>query len=241
MTEAAIHTPIPYGSPELKASYQKFFTRALIIAAVIHFAAVGAYYGAGLLSRDEGPTGPVRILKYSELGPPPSISESNVAPPVAVQAPTVKPSVGVPVPVPDALVNPEQTIASQEEMSQAPAIGLEGVGTGSTPQIEQDIKVEDEDEPHFVAYEQDPVPVKQVKPEYPSIAKQASLEGTVLVQVLVGEDGKVKKAKVAQSDSPIFEQAAIDAAMQWLFTPALQQKKPVAVWIAIPFRFSLKE
>jgi len=241
MAEVAIHTPIPYGSPELKQNYQKFFSRGLIIAALIHLAIVGSYYGAGLLHHDEGPTGPVRILKYSELGPPPSIAENNVAPPVAVEAPVVKPSVGVPVPVPDALVNPEQTIASQEEMSQAPATGLEGVGTGAVPQIQPDIKVDDNDEPKFVAYEQEPVPVKQVKPEYPSIAKQASLEGTVVVQVLVGEDGKVKKAKVAQSDSPIFEQAAIDAAMQWVFTPALQQKKPVAVWIAIPFRFSLKE
>ena len=173
MADIAIHTPIPYGSPELKSTYQKYLTRALIIATVIHLIAVGAYWGSQAIGRGGGPEGPVRILKYSELGPPPSISQSNVAPPVAVQAPTVKPSVGVPVPVPDAMVNPEQTIASQEEMSAEFAPGLEGIGEG-TPQIEQDISVGEE--PTFVAYEQDPVPVKQVKPEYPSIARQASLE-----------------------------------------------------------------
>src|SRR5262245_35296489 len=141
MAEMTIHSPIPYGSTELKKAYQKYLSRALGIAVVLHLTAIGAYWLSQVIHGDEGPSGPVRILKYSELGPPPSIAQSNVAPPIAVQAPTVKPSVGVPVPVPDAMVNPEQTIASQEEMATEVSAGLEGLGDGAM-KIEQDIKVE---------------------------------------------------------------------------------------------------
>ena len=63
------------------------------------------------------------FLKYTDLGPPPSLT-NQAAPAVAVSGPAVRPSIGVPVPVPDAEVSPEQTIASQTELSQqsAPAV-----------------------------------------------------------------------------------------------------------------------
>lgn len=83
--------------------------------------------------------------------------------------------------------------------------------------------------------------IEQVKPSYPGIARQASLEGTVLVQVLIGEDGRVHDVQVVSSDSPIFEEAATKAAAQWVFTPAMQNGKPCATRVRIPFKFSLKD
>ena len=231
---------VPYGHPELRQIQNRNLFQGISIAVIIHLLLVGAYWGSQLVRREQEFRGPVKILKYSEIGPPPSINQANLAPPVAIEAPAVKPNVGVPVPVPDAMVNPEQTIATQEEMSKDASQGLEGVGSGEV-KIEGDIQVEPEDEFKFVAYEQDPVPVKTVTPEYPSIARQAGIEGMVQVQVLVGTDGKVKKARVVKSDNPIFEPNALKAAMEWVFTPALQQKKPVEVPVVIPFRFSLKD
>lgn len=236
----------PYGGIELKRNYQKYFAWALIIAVFFHVGGLGSYMLIELLAAEEEPMMTVRLLKYSELGPPPSLSD-EAAPAVAVSGPQVKPTIGIPVPVPDAEVSPEQTIASQTELSQiGPATGE---GTGGT-QITGDIKIDESVEKEilsdgppadFVAYEQEPTAVKQVQPKYPDIALRAELEGTVYLKVWVTKEGKVKKAVILKSDAEVFNQSAQDAAMQWVFTPALQQKKPVDVWVAIPFRFRLKD
>jgi protein TonB len=230
-----------YGMRELRGLYQRYATIALVIAVVAHLCAIGAYYVVGILSQEDEPVAMVRIMKYSELGPPPSITNTEAAPQVQVSVPVAKPTVGVPVPVPDAEVNPEQTIASQKELSEisAPA-STEGTGAGNV-QVQQDIKIEDEDPADFVPVEKQPVPVKQVVPEYPDIARRASIEGTVWVKILVDKEGKAKKAVVMKSDAEIFNEPAIKAAMQFVFTPAMMNNGPVAVWAAMPFHFKLNK
>jgi TonB family protein len=57
----------------------------------------------------------------------------------------------------------------------------------------------------------------------------------------VAEDGHVTHTLVARSDADIFNEAALEAARQWVFTPALMQQQPVAVWIVIEFHFSLRD
>lgn len=241
MTEQASTTAMPYGMKELRLLYRKYATIGLAISAAIHLSLVGGYYAVQYFGEEEEPTMMVRILKYSELGPPPSITNTEAAPQVSVSVPVARPTVGVPVPVPDAEVSPEQTIATQQEMSavQSPVIG-EGTGDGGV-QIEQDIRIEDEAPPDFVPYEKGPVPVKIVQPEYPEIAKRAGVEGKVFVKVWVDKEGKPKKALIIKSDAEIFNEPAIEAAMQWLFTPAMMNNGPVAVWVSLPFVFKINK
>jgi protein TonB len=228
------------GTQHLKSLYTKHLLRALIIATSLHLGVIGAYYLGGILGEDDEALPMVRIMKYTDLGPPPSLTNADAAPQVAVSVPITKPSIGVPVPVPDAEVNPEQTIATQEELSEisSPATGLEGDGAGVA--IEQDLVIDDEDPPDFVPVEQQPVPVKQVNPVYPDMAKRAGVEGTVWVKILVDKEGKAKKAVVMKSDNEIFDAAAVEAALGWVFTPAMMNNGPVAVWAAVPFRFKLQ-
>jgi protein TonB len=193
-----------------------------------------------LFAGEEEPMHTIRLMKYTDLGPPPSLTQTAAAPSVAVATSAVKPSIGIPVPVPDAEVNPEQTFATQKELSQAASPATEGTGGGGSVAIEQDIKIEDnEPPPDFVPYEKEPTVVKKIEPKYPDIALRAGLEGNVFLKVWVDKTGKVHKAVVLKSDAEIFNQAAIDAAQQWVFTPAVMQKGPVAVWVSIPFRFRL--
>lgn len=96
--------------------------------------------------------------------------------------------------------------------------------------------VEPED---FVDYDTAPQVVKSVQPVYPEIARKAGLEGTVWVKIWVGKDGKPKKIVIQKSASEIFDQPSIDAAMQFLFTPAIKNGRPVDVWVLIPFHFRL--
>jgi len=46
---------------------------------------------------------------------------------------------------------------------------------------------------------------------------------------------------VLKSDAEIFNEPAVEAAKQWLFTPAYMNNGPVAVWVSIPFRFKLAD
>lgn len=76
-------------------------------------------------------------------------------------------------------------------------------------------------------------------PDYPGLARAAGIEGTVLVRVLVGEDGFVKKSILLQSVLAL-DEAALDASATAVFRPARQQERPVAVWVVIPIEFRLR-
>src|SRR5689334_17138050 len=144
--KAMVETGIAYGMRELRGLYQRYATIALIFAVSLHALIIGGYYLIQYLGEDEEPVMMVRIMKYSELGPPPSITNAEALPQTAVQVPVAKPTVGIPVPVPDAEVNPEQTIASQKELSETPAPAVSSGGEGNANvQVQQDIKIEDEE------------------------------------------------------------------------------------------------
>ena len=235
----------PYGRLELKAKYHRYFSYGLAIAALINFMGVGSYYLALELQRNDDEHIPmVRMMKYTEMGPPPSIANTEIAPAVAV-ASAARPTVGIPVPVPDADVAPEATIASQTELSQQVSNIPEISGEGSQISIEQDIEVDffDNDNPDidaFMPVEKQPQPIKQPQPKYPELAQRAGLEGTVWVKILVDKDGMPKRAVVQKSDAEVFEAPAIEAAMNSLFTPAVMNNGPVTCWVSIPYRFKLK-
>ncbi len=243
MTAVAVIERSQYGMRELRKLYQRYAMRGLIIAICIHGLAIATYWLVNYLQQDDEANAPlVRIMKYSELGPPPSITDAEAAPQVAVSAPVARPTVGTPVPVPDAEVSPDQTIATQQQMSAVPSPIVDNNAATGNVSIQQDIKIEDDPDPGaFIPVEKQPVPVKQVSPEYPEIAQRAGVEGTVWVKILVDKEGKAKKAIIMKSDAEIFNDAAIAAAKQWVFTPALMNNGPVAVWAAIPFRFKLNK
>jgi len=242
MTAEAVALKAQYGMRELRTMYQRYAMRGLVIAILLHGMAIATYWLVNYLSQEDEPVGMVRIMKYSELGPPPSITNTEAAPQVAVSVPVAKPTVGMPVPVPDAEVSPEQTIATQTEMSSVPSPVVNTDPTTGNVAIQQDIRIEDEPDPGaFIPVEKQPVPVKQVIPEYPEIARRAGVEGTVWVKVLVDKEGRAKKAIILKSDAEIFNDAAISAAKQFVFTPAMMNNGPVAVWAAIPFHFKLNK
>jgi protein TonB len=76
-------------------------------------------------------------------------------------------------------------------------------------------------------------------PVYPPIARAAHSSGTVVVQVKVDECGNVVSAK-AISGPPLLQQAAVEAAYAWRFTPTLLSGEPVKVIGTITFNFLLQ-
>jgi TonB family protein len=231
---------------ELKKRLGFNLEMGLIISALLHAALIGSYYALQYYqSLDEDiPMARVRIIKYSELGPPPSITNSMTAPIVGV-ARVTKPTVGTPVPVPDAEINPEQTIATQTEMSAVTSNAtLDGSGEGGELRIEEGVTIEN-DEPgmnEFIPVEKIPQVVYSERPVYPEIARRSGMEGYVWVKILVDKTGKPKKAVVIKEQGgAIFNESAIAAALKYQFTPGVMNSGPVQVWVAIKFSFQLTE
>jgi TonB family protein len=81
--------------------------------------------------------------------------------------------------------------------------------------------------------------VSQGTPEYPALAKQAGVQGTVSLSVIVGKDGKVQDIKVI-SGHPLLVQAALDAVKNWVYRPTLLNGDPVEVSTTIDVNFTLQ-
>lgn len=94
----------------------------------------------------------------------------------------------------------------------------------------------------FWKVEKKPQPKYSPKPAYPEKARVAEMEGQAIVEALVDIDGKVIDVRlVKKSGFNELDQAAMNVARCWTFSPAEQRGKPVRVWVNIPFNFRLNE
>lgn len=83
-----------------------------------------------------------------------------------------------------------------------------------------------------------PKSLSQGAPSYPSSAKQAGIEGTVIIKYVVTETGKVTNVQVVRGPAEL-RQACIDAVSQWTFEPAMYEGRPVAVFRIARFPFRI--
>jgi TonB family protein len=140
-------------------------------------------------------------------------------------------------------VQPGHTAAKLDSLALVPPSegyydGGEGGGTGTGMASYMPPPAETATE--FHAFDEAPVLLRAQSPRYPDLARQAGIEGTVLLNVLVDEDGKVGDVSIIQSDvTSAMEKAAIEAAKGFFFKPAKQRTVPVRAHIAVPIRFKL--
>jgi periplasmic protein TonB len=83
-----------------------------------------------------------------------------------------------------------------------------------------------------------PTKIKEVAPVYPEIARAARVQGTVILEAVIGEDGRIRDVRVLRS-IPLLDGAAIDAVRQWRFTPTRLNGEPVPVVMTVTVAFKL--
>lgn len=83
--------------------------------------------------------------------------------------------------------------------------------------------------------------IKKVAPTYPAEAKKQKIQGTVVLDVTVDEQGKVVETKVIKSVDSSLEEAAIKAMKQWEYAPLIVDGKPKAFIVSVTFNFALGE
>ena len=85
----------------------------------------------------------------------------------------------------------------------------------------------------------EPEKIHHVPPVYPAIAQQARVEGIVIIEAIIGADGRVQQARVLRS-KPVLDDAALAAVRQWVFTPTLLNGVPVPVIMTVTVNFTLR-
>ncbi len=231
--------PAAYGAAELQRLHPVLLRRALLLAcsaallAVFLLSSVFSLWRPALAPVVEIPDPDFRVLLREPVPPPTEPEPPRPNPPSHSNA-------GVPLEVPDAVADtslaPPEAEAPGESRT---ALGRSGE-SGSAPSIPTGLGGSEEEEEEMPMYADElPVPVVRVPPVYPDLARQAGLEGTVVVHALVGIDGRVRRVRV-MTPHPVLEEAAREAVRAWIFAPAKTAGRPVEVWVAVPVRFTLR-
>ena len=83
-----------------------------------------------------------------------------------------------------------------------------------------------------------PTKLSNVAPAYPPMAKQARVEGTVILEATISPQGRVTDVKVLRG-IPLLDNAALDAVKQWHYSPTLLNGTPVPVIMTVTVNFRL--
>jgi protein TonB len=80
--------------------------------------------------------------------------------------------------------------------------------------------------------------VRKVQPTYPPLARQARIQGTVVLQAQISKSGDIENLQLI-SGHPMLAPAAIEAVKQWKYKPYLLNGEPVEVETTVQVNFSL--
>ena len=80
--------------------------------------------------------------------------------------------------------------------------------------------------------------ITQTRPVYPPLARQARIQGAVVLHAIIDKDGQVAKLEVI-SGHPLLVQSALDAVKQWRYKPTQLNGEPVEVDTTIQVTFTM--
>jgi periplasmic protein TonB len=202
----------------------RIYTLALSIIA--HVIGVLAVVVATLVATDVLPE-PRRATEFIEVAaivpravPPPPAAAPRIDAPRPDLAPIIAPEGIRPEPPIDPGINPNAPVDDLDPpppQPPPPPVHIVHVGGDIRP----------------------PQKVNDVPPVYPAIARAARVEGLVILEALIGEDGVVRDVRVLRSVQ-LLDAAAVDAVRQWRFTPTLLNGQPVPVVMTVTVTFKLR-
>lgn len=233
-----------YGALELKHDYRKHMLLAVIIAAALHLGMVGGillWQATRLVPVQPEP--PVIVVDGTTvLKPlPPMVTHEPAL--AHTEMPVAIPKGLIPKPMPDEEVLEDAHIPTIREREIIAASISNGAWTNDGAQaivVQPPCEVLPKAD-EFVACQVEPVTIHYEAPAYPEIAALTGQTGTVWIRALVDTEGHVRDAIVQKPSGTNvgFEEAARSAAFQNVYKPAIQNGRPVAVWITYRVVFKL--
>ncbi len=204
------------------------------------------------------PPPPPPPAKIDNPPPPPPLVKKLTAPKPPSVALEIPEPIAAPAPAAAAMVAPKEVpkVAAPESTTAVAAIAVSvgGTGNGTGTAVGGPIARSEDDSPAPVEVkaagggpvnipeEADPPEPDEnnAAPEYPEAARTTGQEARVVLKVVVEKTGAVGRIQVLKGDEP-FVAAAIAAVKGWRFTPAMLDAQPIAVFLTIPVKFSLRE
>lgn len=244
----ATSLPLTGDRHPLRREFARWLIWASAVALALCLLAFGAWTWWSSRTPEAAPVArQVKIVRYTDLGVPPSIAKPavpqvNVAQAVQ-QLAAPPPVIAVPEPVADERAT-TQTIATVDEMAEALApitatdLGA-GLGAGDSLVVDLPAGEASPSPDEFIAVDEEPKRLRIDPPVYPDVALAAGIEGTVIVRVLVAKDGKVKDVIVIDGPEPLRD-AAKKCARTSVWKPALVDHKPIEVWVVMPVTFKTR-
>jgi len=80
--------------------------------------------------------------------------------------------------------------------------------------------------------------IYRVQPQYPALARQARVQGIVVLRAMISREGKIENLQVI-SGHPLLVQSAMDAVRQWRYRPYFLNNEPVEVETQVTVNFTL--
>jgi protein TonB len=222
-------------------------SKTLPVSIAIHAVLIVALFIVPLVTSEElpEPTSAVRAFFVEPAAPPPP---PPPPPPPAPKAPTAPktppkpmsdtPRLTAPVEVPEEIA-PEQGIDLGVEGGVPGGVeggvpgGVVGGVVGGLPDAPpppQAVRVGGQIK--------EPKKLKNVAPAYPDIAKQARVQGVVILECTISPQGRVTDVKVLRG-IPLLDESAREAVKQWIYTPTLLNGVPVPVIMTVTVNFKL--
>jgi protein TonB len=84
----------------------------------------------------------------------------------------------------------------------------------------------------------EPKKLRNVPPQYPDVAKQARVQGVVVLEATIDRSGRVDNVRVLRG-IPLLNEAALDAVRKWVYSPTMLNGEPVPVVMTVTVNFTL--
>jgi len=222
--EAVPSIEIPQtANDRLKSSFASWFWGSMIAATLIHFGAFAFWpeLTAEDFSFESAELESIELPPEIDIPPPPQ-AISRPATPVIAEADieediTIAPTTFEDNPVEDLPPPPE---AGATDLASAPTFTPFTVA----PEIQNRTEV-----------------IRAMEREYPPLLRDAGIGGTVRVYFFIDENGQVQDTRVDQtSGHQALDQAALNVASVYRFSPALNRDTRVPVWVSFPITFQVR-
>jgi len=222
------------GASDLRSSSRAHLRRGLAGSALLHLALLAVFLHAtgGGESIVRTYLTPTDLVTIHPVVPPPPM------PPLVDLAPPLQSGRGVIVPVierPNIRLDP---VSPPEPGRTAIDGDTSGSPRDSREAFSPSPATEDPAPGTYRPVDELPVPVFAPTPEYPGWAREAGVTGRVLLNVLVGTDGRVRRVVIDKEENGLGA-AASEGIRRWVFRPARMNGAAVATWVAVPVVFRL--
>ena len=224
----ASHLFSEISTPSIRVGTRKWYTVPVSILA--HAAVLAVMVVVPLLAADVLPVPPT-MMAFVTAPPPP---------------PPARPAEPQPAPVVDVLpsfapIEAQVEILPETGFDLTRVDGVEGGVIGGVVGGVVDALLAAPPPPQPVPVGGDitrPGRTKSVQPVYPPVAQAARVSGIVILEAVIGVDGRVTDVHVLRS-VPLLDEAAIAAVEQWEYTPTLLNDVPVPVVMTVTVTFTL--